>query len=208
VRRPGKLLGAMGLLVAATLIFAVSGGQMDDFSGGTTSGWEHGLASPNPPQNIADGGPLGAGDNYLEITSTGITGPGGKMVVFNRTQWSGDYIAAGVQQIEVDLANFGASVLSIRVVLFGNGSIYVSRNPLVLPLSGTWQPAVFPLDALSLSLASGTDDLNTVLSSVTEMRFISASTVTHQGDEIIGTLAVDNVTASTVPVELQKFSVE
>ena len=42
MRRLGKLAWAMGLMVTAPVILAVSGGQVDTFSGGTTAGWQHG----------------------------------------------------------------------------------------------------------------------------------------------------------------------
>ncbi|PWB73274.1 MAG: hypothetical protein C3F15_10055, partial [Holophagae bacterium] len=90
------LFAAIGTLAMATAVpaWAVDPLQVDDFEDGTTMGWEEGAPSPNPPVNVADGGPGGAGDAYLENTSSGGTGAGSRMVMFNNAQWTGDYVAA------------------------------------------------------------------------------------------------------------------
>ena len=59
------------LLASATPLAAVTLGQQDTFSDGSTQGWSEGLVSPNPPTNIATGGPAGAGDRYLQNISSG-----------------------------------------------------------------------------------------------------------------------------------------
>jgi hypothetical protein len=92
-------------------------GQIDDFEDGTTMGWMEGFPSPNPPVNIASGGPAGTGDNYLQNVSSGGFGPGSAQVMFNHDQWSGNYLAAGVTEIEVQMANFGDSELFMRIAL-------------------------------------------------------------------------------------------
>ena len=39
----------------------------------------------------------------------GPPGPGGRLVAFNRTQWLGNYNAAGVNAIEMDVINPSAT---------------------------------------------------------------------------------------------------
>ena len=72
-----------------------------------------------PVTNISTGGPAGAGDHYIQLTADG-SNSGGKLTAFNRDQWLGDYLAAGVTAIEVDLLNQSAVTLSIRLA-FKNG---------------------------------------------------------------------------------------
>src|SRR5204862_1256359 len=118
---------ALGAAIPAR---AVDFGQIDDFQDGTAMAWDEGIVSPNRPTNVANGGPAGAGDAYLRNVSTGgVGGSGSRQVMFNRSQWTGDFGAAGVTRIEGDLANFGTTPLSIRVALKGPmGSWYVSTD--------------------------------------------------------------------------------
>ena len=152
-----------GLVCAFALTFvpsvlAIARFQTDDFEGGTTMGWVEGLSSPNPPTNVSDGGPNGAGDSYVQNISSGSPLAGGKMVMFNNAQWTGDYLAAGVRQIDVDLANFGASALSIRLAFEGNlGQRAGSTNAEVIPADGQWHHATFGLTAADLTVIAGLD---------------------------------------------------
>ena len=99
---------------------AVIVGQIDDFQDGTTANWTNGaIIGITPVTNIATGGPAGAGDRFIQITSDG-SGPGGRLTVFNRDQWLGDYVSGGIKAVEVDLRNQGAVNLSIRLA-FKNG---------------------------------------------------------------------------------------
>lgn len=73
---------AASLVLTAIAFAGVVTSEIDDFDDGTTEGWVH----PVPTGlvvNIADGGPAGAGDNFLQVTSTGTTGPGSRMAVVN-----------------------------------------------------------------------------------------------------------------------------
>src|SRR3712207_4557029 len=57
---------------------AVTLGQVDTFQDGSTMNWQEGGNSPNPPTNVASGGPAGAGDRYLENDSSGGFGAGSR----------------------------------------------------------------------------------------------------------------------------------
>lgn len=84
-----KLL-LLGLFFTYTFSFAqVTAGQVDDFEDGTVQGWMEGAISPNPPTNIATGGPAGAGDNFLQnISVIPVSGTvGRRMAMFNTAQW-------------------------------------------------------------------------------------------------------------------------
>ena len=103
----------LGFLAAAT----IQGAVIDDFEDGTTQNWVVGLLgapSPVPPANVTDGGPSGAGDNYMQLTSLGGAGAGSRLVAINLSQWAGNYTSLGFTSISMDLRNLGDTDLSIR----------------------------------------------------------------------------------------------
>jgi len=195
------LIGVFVLLLVCSPAGAVLINQVDTFQDGTTMNWAQGSPSSNPPVNIVNGGPLGLGDNYLQTTSSGGSGPGSGMTLFNKIQWSGNYLGAPVTQITADFANFGDSPIFLRLALQGNASQrYGSTSAFTLPTDGQWHSVSFGLTAADLSLISGSDSLNTVLSGVSVLRIISAANGPDwRGDRIIATLGVDNITAIPEP---------
>lgn len=196
-------------LVVATLMdlpraHAITLGQVDDFEDGTGLGWVNGTSAPDP-SNIATGGPAGAGDNFLQVTSDGA-GAGGKLVTFNQKQWIGNYLQAGVTGIELDLKNFGTTPLSIRLALkTGSGSAagYVSKTPFALPADSEWHHAVLALDAVSLTrVNSSTLTLAALLAKPGELRLIHSTTVKSTGDQLTGKLGIDNIRAVPEPASV------
>ncbi len=74
---------------ASTTAVAQMKGQVDDFEDGTPQGWGKGsgtIGTVIPPSNMANGGPNGAGDNYLQNISTGGFGANSRMSMFNSAQ--------------------------------------------------------------------------------------------------------------------------
>ena len=101
-------------LVPTVARAGVSFGQLDDFQT-DTAGWQQGNAAPinpNPPTVISTGGPSGPSDPYLQNVSSGGFGPGGKQVMFNRLQWTGNFVSAGVTRVTAELQNFGTTPLA------------------------------------------------------------------------------------------------
>lgn len=214
--------GCLGLLLAGAVSAGVGAGEIDDFEDGTTENWSH----PNGSGvvNVADGGPGGAGDNYLEVTSTGTSGPGSRLVVVNNAQWTGDYTLLGpAVEISMMLKNFGpppgvgpTPALHIRIgverptpEVLGDGGQWVSTNAVVVPDDGQWHAASFLLDVSEMTQVAGTGTLSAVLAEVTQMRILSAvAGPTWVGDQIAGQLGVDAISITQVPVELQHFSVD
>jgi hypothetical protein len=182
-------------------------GQVDTFEGGTTSGWFAGLGPgggvpPVPPQVVADGGPGGAGDAYLQIIASGGTGPGSRLAVLNGAQWAGDYAAAGVSAIEMDLRNLGAADLVVRLLLENPipgppTDEAVTVTGAELPAGGSWVRMVFPLSATSLAPTIG--DPTQLLGGVTILRVIH-SVGADLADPVAGVLGVDNIRALAAPV--------
>ena len=196
-----RLLAAAVLsALTASADAAITFGQVDNFQDGTTLSWAEGVASPNPPTNVASGGPRGAGDRYLENVSGGGGRAGGRMVMFNGEQWAGDYNAAGVTQIDASLVNLGTTPLFMRLALLSGTAVYGSTEAIELPADGVWRRVTFGLTADALTKLEGTDTLGEALSRVATLRMLSAQEGPSLiGDGLTGTLGVDDVRALRLP---------
>ena len=191
-------------LVAAGPAAAVTLGQIDDFQDGGTQGWGSGCCNPNPPLNVADMGPTGAGDHSLMITSTGLGQGGSRFAAFNRIQWTGDYLAAGVLMIVFDvnnISNIDSEPLQIRVAFNGVGGRIVTAQAVPVSPGSGWQTIGFSIEPGDLVVARG-GNVSATLASVTELRIISAVNPTFTGDSILANGLVDNVTAVPEPSEI------
>ncbi|HRX85417.1 MAG TPA: PEP-CTERM sorting domain-containing protein [Phycisphaerae bacterium] len=179
-------------------------GQVDTFQDGTTMGWSEGITSPNPPTNVATGGPAGAGDRYVQNIATGGGGAGSRQIMYNQSQWAGDYIAAGVDRINAMVANQGATDLYLRVAVEGDfAERYASSTAVHLPPNSGWVPVSFDLSPAGMAQVTGSDSLATVLAGVGELRILSAqSSPSWVGDSTPSTLGVDNIVAAPEPGSL------
>ncbi len=189
-------LTALVLVLCVLRSDAIGFGQQDTFQDGTVMGWQEGGSSPNPPTNIPTGGPGGTADAYLENISAGGAGAGAKMTMFNLDQWTGNYRAAQVDRITVQMANFGATTLHMRVGIRGSDGItvFASTNPAILPPDGIWRSVDFDLDSSSLTSVGGPGTIEQVLDNIVEVRLVSAiGGPAFMGDPIAATLGVDNI---------------
>lgn len=201
-------LGAAVLMLASVgSANAIQLGLLDDFEAGpmlcTTDGWQEGLQSPNPPTADLLCGELDT--CCLQNESAGGFGPGSRQAVFNTAQWTGDYVAAGVNKIQMQAANASATeTLNLRVGVTNGNSCYVSSAAVALapnmpgPLGLTF--ISFILDDTTMTSVSGNDCLNpgadslaTVMSNVTQLRILSAAGAQWNGDAIISTLQIDAI---------------
>lgn len=198
--------GRFGVSLACTMAFTAAAhgvinfGQIDDFQSGTAS-WGEGFASPNGPTFVSTGGPNGAGDGFLQNVSTGGFGAGGKQVMFNTAQWAGDYNTAHVSRVELKLKNLGTTPMSIRLAFSGGaGSRFGTKVAVALPAGGGWVNAAFDLSPSKLQLLVGSDTATQALSSVAELRVLSADTQpSYNGDSVAATLGVDSIRATGLP---------
>lgn len=192
-------------LVALSAAQAATIGQIDTFEDGTTQGWSVGLLGgvhPAPPANVANGGPLGAGDNYLSLTSFGGGGAGSKMVVLNPAQWAGDYTTLGLTSITMNLRNLGVTDLSIRLYLEnpsgGPPTDDAISDAVFLPAGGGWTLATFDVSEAGLTVLNGS--AANLLSGVTVLRILHNPSATFPGPPsgvpaISAALGVDNICA-------------
>ncbi len=203
-----KLL-AVGVLLAQTTTHAqaIATGQVDTFESGTTEGWASGAAHPLPPANVASGGPAGAEDHYMLLTSTGGFGAGGKLVAFNQAQWAGDFTAAGVATITMDVNNLGADPLTLRLTIGDAPSLsppnFAATAAVTVPAGSGWTAVSFAVDAESLIAVRGSVD--TVLANAKEVR-LSHSPNASGPSNIVASLGVDNIRA--LPASAMPFTTE
>lgn len=172
-----------------------------DIGGWFAGGGPFGQVPPVPPQVVATGGPTGANDAFLQITSSGSDGPGSRLVVMNASQWAGNYLTASFTTIEMDLRNFGTSDLVIRLlfedpILGPPANIAVSNFGALLPAGGDWVHVVFPVAIGAFTALMG--DVGSVLSNATLLRIIHAPDA-GPASPIAGILGIDNISAGPVP---------
>ncbi|MEO7098255.1 MAG: hypothetical protein ABI162_02755 [Luteolibacter sp.] len=174
---------------------AVTLNQIETFS--ALNGWDSGDPNPNPPAILSNSGPLGSGDSALQVTSNGGSGAGGRLVVFNTTLWTGDYIAQGILAIAADLRNSGSTALSMRIAFNGPGGKFVTAPSVIAAFSG-WVHSVFDIKPGSLISAGGSNAAAT-MAGVTEMRILHSSTVDYRGAQISSGFLADNIQAVPEP---------
>jgi hypothetical protein len=185
----------LGLLLGSTAS-AVTQGQQDDFSV-NTQGWLRGAQ--------ALGGPGGASDGYLRLVADG-SGPNGRLVTFNQSQWSGDYLAAEVEAISLFLRNSGPQDVQIRLTLGtaaggpnAGGTWYVTDSVAVLPSGSGWSQVLFPLGSGEMTLVQGSQSHSDVMQGVVTLRLLHTTTPSAFGDDVVATVGVDRVLALPEP---------
>jgi hypothetical protein len=196
----GAILSVAGLFAAVPACQAqITFGHVDDFEEGNTANWSMGHPEASP--TLALGGPLGAADHYLFFFSDGVS-LGGKLTMFNRNQWAGNYVANAVTRIEMDLKALATSgPLSIRLAFRSStGSAadgYASTTGFSLPLDNQWHHVVFNLSAMTK--IGNPAPLATLLANAPELRILSGATPTLQGDTLVAQIGVDNIAAVPEP---------
>lgn len=205
-------------LVAGTCALAgaradaqVVANQVDDFEGLTTMGWHVGDPThPAPPLVIATGGPAGADDAYLRLTSLGTGEAGSRLSVLNTTRWAGNYLAAGVTGISMDVRNFGTTDVFLRLLFatfpdapgppdnlaWSNAAVLVGAN------SG-WTRIFFPIVQGALFVPVGT--YAGALGGTEELRLFHNPAPFFMGPPssspaVAALIGIDNVTAAVAVV--------
>jgi hypothetical protein len=207
---PMRMLCRLAILLIATGFaplgaHALTIGMIDtfqsDIGGWFAGGGPFGAFPPVPPHVVPTGGPTGANDAFLQVTSQGGAGAGSRLVAMNASQWAGDYLAAGFATIEMDLRNFGTSDLVIRLLIEDPlagppTNIAVSNFGALLPAGGDWVHIVFPVAIGAFTALMG--DVGSVLSNTTLLRIIHAPDVGF-ASPVAGLLGIDNISAGPVP---------
>jgi hypothetical protein len=196
------------LLLASTRAYSIPTG-IDDFEDGTTQGWTVGTGTipppvnPAPPVNVSTGGPTGAGDAFLQLTALGGEGPASRLSVMNISQWTGDYLAAGITGIAMDVNNFGPTELTLRLLLVNFSAIpgpptdiAWTLSPVIVPAGSGWVSVEFDLSGVNLFAPVGTPA--GALSDVNELRLFHNPDPAFGGPgvgapPVVASLGIDNI---------------
>ena len=195
--------------------FSVTLGQFDDFQDLPEQNWASNFngpggagtmpVNPNPPNNIPNGGPGPAPDAFLSLVSifSAAVGPapGSKLTAFNAFgQWAGDYIAAGVNKITMDVQNFGPNPVELYLEFIDGtfGNFAISSVGIPLAVGGGWTSISFdsgPGDLTHIGATSTAD----VLMNTAVLRILHNTMPTIPGPSITARVGFDNITAIPVP---------
>jgi hypothetical protein len=195
-----RVLGFIGLgLVGAgaTSAQAINIGVLDNFQDGTLMNWLGGTTITN-----VGGGQGGALDRYLSVDANGNTGGSGSKVGCHNSdgRWAGNYIAAGVTGIQVDMINLNTTTLQMRLVVFGLGSRWTSSTAVTLSPGSGWQHVMFPINPSSLTRVLGSATFTDTLSDANQIMFRhDGGTPSSGGEAINGTVGMDNLLAVPAP---------
>lgn len=194
---------AIFLLLYLCTLFSVQSqvmtGHVDDFQSLTVSGWVEGGVSPNPPVVIPTGGPDDKGDAFLQNVSSGTAGAGGKWLMFNQSSnWTGDYLSAGVSRIGMQVRNSGNQIVNMRIAFNGPGGAISSQSVFTIVPGSGWQSIEFVIEpqAFVALMAGGNPDAT--LSAVNDFRILSNPMALNIGEEIMATVDIDNIYAEGI----------
>jgi hypothetical protein len=186
------LISVLGLNAGAVTI-----GQLDEFDV-DVSGWRvsGGGMSVNGPAVVSTGGPDDPGDPYLRYATDSVN-TGGRFLIINSAQWSGDYLSAGVTGLSAMARNEGDIELHMRLLLEGPGGAFLSPDATILPVGGDWQSVFFPLSEVIPT--GGATNLSSTLSSVNQIRILHNPNASFPGPMVNAAMGIDNITAVPEP---------
>ncbi len=178
-------------------ITQITSGHVDDFQDLSLSGWTEGAVSPNPPMVISSGGPAGDDDAYVRNVSSGAVGAaGGKWVMFNQSSnWTGNYLAAGVGEITMQVRNSGKQNVHLRLAFSGPGGTISSMAMFTILPDTIWQTIQFTIDPQIFVPLMGGGNTTTTFSAVNEFRILSNPMPANAGEDIAATVDIDNIHA-------------
>ena len=210
------LLLIFSVLLSAAAFVDPAIAQVDDFEDGTLQGWSGGADH----SNIPTGGPAGADDNYLQVKRPTVALPSPFHIgTKNTTTWSGDYLTAGVKGIAMDVnataVTSASGNLALRIVLFGPGGAFSSRDPITVITDSGWQHIEFGLTRSDLvrvfgsggswvDPGPGVDDLTYTLSNIDTLLIRHDSgpdprPIGTHPEHIYATLGIDNISTLLGP---------
>ncbi|HEY3392190.1 MAG TPA: hypothetical protein VGK58_05760, partial [Lacipirellulaceae bacterium] len=173
-------------------------GHVDDFQDGTTQSW----LGANV-EAVADAGPNGAGDTALRSSATGARfGANGKLIVYNDADsWTGNWTAAGVVQISLDVKNPNTFPLSMRLGIAGpdgffggGGGDAHATDGISVAGDNAWHSISFDVLADNFTPLNPTHpDAAAALADVTHFRILHHPEHSFIGEAIDADFLVDNI---------------
>ncbi len=178
IYRTGLLLVAATLLASPSIALGITLGHVDTFEDGTKQGWNAFKFDVGGPPA---GGPAGSSDHYLHIITVS-SGGATSLQATNNLQWSGNYSAAGVSSIEMDLRNNTissiADMLSIRIAIVGVSDSpkvgYSSTTPIKVPQDGQWHHVSFSLASDAMTAIGSPSPLASELPNVGQLIIVNS----------------------------------
>lgn len=168
----------------------------NDFEMGTLQGWTNGTGAPEPVNVSTGGNP----DRFLRVTATGQQAAGGHLVAYNRSnRWTGNYKSVNVGAVTIDLKNFGATPLSMRLAFRESGATwYAATTSFLLPADGAWHSTQFNLTGANFTAippvgSSTPTPFDTGMTRVTEFRVLHSADADYRGDVIASSFGMDNL---------------
>lgn len=211
-----KILPFLLLCFPTLVLSQVVLGQVDDFEDYTMSNWIKNSSIPN--ENIYDGGPLGADDNFLRITSSG-SGSDLDLMTKNNAQWRGNYyqgnLSNRIKYISMDVRNSGSNVIFLRLSFQTDyGLIYrcsTTNAIAVLPNDG-WNRISFSILEENITALSDTFNYAVTFGSgsqgVEEMRILHNDQPAWESDPIDAILDIDNIMAESETLSTPTFEIK
>ena len=174
-------------------------------------GWQ-----PDNPWHLSSQGGMQAGDSYLRMP-VGINpgNKGSKLIAFNPSEdWTGNFIAKGVNQLELNFVNWSESDPAYLRIALSNaaspqqsfGTWWVSNDFVFFPPESGWGVASFSINANSMHRVGnlggtiGLDTFEDTLSNINGLRILSSTLgFAAIGDEFYGVVGMDNIQLVSVP---------
>lgn len=197
-----RMAGRTAACAAAALVIAgfavispgaIEVGLVSDFSTGT-QGWLRGTVQGGWLQLIADG-----------------NGNEGKLVTFARGDWSGDYLAAGVEGIRFTANCNGTQNAQLPLVMrvaFGNtgspnqgGTWFASTEAIEVFVNQT-ETATIPIDAAGLVRVQGDASYEEVMSNVHTIRILHNPVPDSRGETLLALVRLDDIEAIGAPASI------
>ena len=189
------------LLVWTSSLAAVPivGEVTNTFSDGTTGEWEGRFFGFTPGPMVVDGGgPAGPNDTFLEFSTNNF-----HLAMRNDgPAWTGDYLAAGVEAIGLDLIQLSGDVdVQLQLSLHGPGGMFVCKERTPVLLKEGWMHHVFSLHPDDMAhVARGTGNLEDTLRSVGRILIrhdnATPSPPGFHPPHIVASVGVDNIAAT------------
>ena len=128
-------------------------------------------------------------------------GPGSRLGAQNFGLWAGDYLAGGVNRIEMDTRNFGTTDVHLRLLFVEFGAMgpvnAAFTNAVFLPAGSGWASIAFDISPDDLTAFIGT--AAGALSNTNELRLFHNPApffAPAQNPALAANLGVDNITAA------------
>jgi hypothetical protein len=210
-----KILLFLTLGIPSLALSQVVLGQVDTFEDYTMQNWTKNNSIPN--SNIYDGGPLGVGDNFLRVQSSG-TGTNLNLMTKNNSQWTGNYyqnnLSNRIKYISMDVRNSGTNIIFLRLsfkTIYGSFTYLCSTTNAiaVLPNEG-WKKISFSILESNIIALSTPWDYQVTFGSngVDEMRILHSSVPSWEAEPNAAILDIDNIMAENQTLSIADFQID